>query len=942
MRIFLPLILVIFAACDGGSADRCSAQGCPVGEVCSASGACLPVVCTEHSCADAHTLAICIQQQAIERRPCAERELCFSGRCEIAACIPGFYRCAPSGVRERCLDNGQGFSPQGCAPSTFCHEGACLPASCTSADDQCIDETAIRRCNDNGTAMVRRDCPSGQRCSQRACRPIICEPGEPGCASAEHAGSCNSSGTGWDIEQVCDPAVRATCNRGVCVPECRRQAQGSASYIGCSYRPVELPNLRGAGHDEHPFAVTVANSSNVPAKISLFEPGEIFVFTQMGWQQPLLCDAQDCDADNSTRLDVLLERDLFHRALAFLPQTLSASTANGGLYGASCPEGGRCQLRVEAPGGDLGGISVRSRGRCELGDQSWSGPCFVTDTPVELAVSWGDQRVALEEVLIGGRLNDSRSQISDGRIRGFLTRSAARKILVPGEPGQPRGPLFDALDPEGLLEATSERTSGWWVEIEFGATRRLGEVPTRVIGTRVLNDWVPALGGAVSARVASEVIGASGDVITDVRGAAQFVTVPEGATGIFLLRSERRVSGGVESAGYRLGASVPVSAFQFNPLCCNFNYSNDASLLLPESAAANDYVVVVEPQWFNRKGFVTVVAVNDGTTVSVTLPESLRGRPNAVRFGQGVGADAEGRAERSLGAYEVWTIATGEDQPTPDLTGMRVRSSSGDVLVFVGHEALQVPISASAPDHLEEMMPPLASWGSSFIVPRPIFRNPEAADERTYYRLLAGPNGSKIQLDGAGGEALGTSQNPAVPSCRDHLTPRGFIELGSLENCAFSLRESFRLEGDQPFTVAQIFVGQDVVDLPRGAPAGDPSLTILPPIDQLRSDYLFTVPPTYALDYVTIAAPVGTELLLDGRPVDLVGMADSNLEPFLIEPAQPIGSTGWVRYTVRVGDGAHRLEAVDTGIRFAANVYAFDAFVSYAYPGGLNLAKSLE
>jgi hypothetical protein len=942
MRLFLLLTCSLIVACDGGAGGLCNAQNCPVGEVCAVSGSCEPVVCTRHACADSHTLAICIRRQSVERRACGDGELCFGGRCEIAACIPGEFRCAPSGMRERCLDNGQGFAAQGCAPNTFCHVGACLPASCTSADDRCIDTTAIRRCNENGTAMVRTDCSSAQRCSKRACRPIICEPGEPGCASAVHAGSCNPTGTGWDIEQVCDQGVRATCNHGACVPECRRQALGIASYIGCSYRPVELPNLRGSGHDEHPFAVTVANSSEVLAKVSVFEPGDIFVFTQTGWVEPRLCDAEDCDAENSLRLDALLGRDLFHRALAFLPEALSSSTASGGLYGAACPEGGRCQLRVEAPGAALGTLSVSARGRCELGQQSWSGPCFVSDEPVDLALAWGDQRVALDAARVGGRLNDARTRISDGRIIGFLATSTARHILVPGDPGQPRRALYDLLDPAQLQEATSERTSGWSVQIEFGADRRAGEVPARVIGTRVLSDWVPALGGAVSARVASEVIDASGDVIADVRGAAQFVAIPEGATGIFLLRSDRRATRGVESAGYRLGASVPVSAFQFNPLCCNFNYSNDASLLLPESAAANDYVVVVEPQWFNRSGFVSVVAVQDGTQVQVTLPESLRGRANAVRFGDGVQAGADGVASQSLGAYEVWTITTGEDQPTPDLTGMRVRSSFGDVLVFVGHEALQVPISTSAPDHLEEMMPPLASWGSSFIVPRPIFRNPEAAEERTYYRLIAGPNGSQILLDGAGGEALGITHNPAIPSCRDHLNPQGFIELGSLENCAFSLRESFRLTGDQPFAVAQIFVGQDAVDLPRGAPAGDPSLTILPPIDQLRADYLFIVPPTYALDYVTIAAPANTELLLDGRPIDLLGMANPDLEPFLIEPATPIGNTGWMRYTVRVGDGAHRLESVDPGIRFAANVYAFDAFVSYAYPGGLNLAKSLE
>ena len=79
--------------------------------------------------------------------------------------------------------------------------------------------------------------------------------------------------------------------------------------------------------------------------------------------------------------------------------------------------------------------------------------------------------------------------------------------------------------------------------------------------------------------------------------------------------------------------------------------------------------------------------------------------------------------------------------------------------------------------------------------------------------------------------------------------------------------------------------------------------------------------------------------MLNGVAVDLVAMGDPSREPYLVEPPVAIGESSWVRMTIRIGDGAQRLESTDPTLRFSAMVYAFDTFVSYAFPGGMNLAK---
>jgi hypothetical protein len=152
------LILILFNGCSSGGTVLCETRGCPADQVCTSEGSCEAVVCTRHQCLDLHTAAICGGRLRLEERSCAEHELCLNARCQLAACQPGQSRCAPSGMRERCLDNGQGYFEVPCGEGTGCHEGACLPLSCTRDDNSCLDTETLLACNQTGTALVRQVC----------------------------------------------------------------------------------------------------------------------------------------------------------------------------------------------------------------------------------------------------------------------------------------------------------------------------------------------------------------------------------------------------------------------------------------------------------------------------------------------------------------------------------------------------------------------------------------------------------------------------------------------------------------------------------------------------------------------------------------------------------------------------------------------------------------
>ena len=921
---------------------RCTALSCPVGQVCHSDGECKDVLCQSHSCADDRTVLLCLSQTQTREKSCGENELCLHGRCELAACTPGSYRCTPAMVRERCLSNGQGYKTDPCPDDTSCHEGACLPESCGPEDNSCVDTETVRQCNRNRTAMETVACDPGMRCARGACRSVICRPGETGCADETHAGHCDDTGTAWVPDQTCDPDTLSKCHGGECVPECTRQAMVGASYLGCNYRAIELPNLRGPEHDPHPFAVTVANSSNVPAKVHLWQPGQVQHVEDLVWEQPQLCSGIDCLESRQELAEALVARTEIDQVLALLPEDLRAGgSGSAAWYAAECPEGGRCRLHSDRPGGGFSGLSLPSRGRCVVGEEAIPVPCFVTDPSERIAITLGKQRVVLHDVVVGGRLSADRQRVETGRLVGLVTEAQAAEILL-DDPEVSDGQLVTLasyLDPGARLDETADRPAGWQLKLSFSTQARPGEVPGEDSGQRLLSAFVNELGGFIDARVQSEVLAANGEVVGRPQGAVQFVEVPPQGTAILLLNSNRRAEVGPVSAGYRLGASVPVSAFQFNPLCCNFNYSNDASLLLPESAGADDYVVLSQPQWFEKPGFVSIASLADGTEVTLILPPSLRERPDRVNAGENVEFDAQGQATLTLAADEVWTLLTRNGTPNPDLTGLRVLTRGGKgVLVYSGHESMQVPSQMGAPDHVEEMIPPLDTWGRRFIVTPPVRRNPDYAGETTWYRVLAGPTGVRFSVPDT---ELGPGYAGSIVECST-LVRDERVQLAALESCAFSAQGDFFLEADGPVLIAQLFAGQEAVALDQLIAAGDPSMTIIPPIDQLRSSYLFMTPTTYAADYVTVAVPGDVDLLLDGVIVDLINMGEVGVDPFLVEQPTAIGDSQWVRYTIRLSDGAHRLESAQPGVAFSASVYAFDAFVSYAYPGGMNLAKAAQ
>jgi hypothetical protein len=136
-------------------------------------------------------------------------------------------------------------------------------------------------------------------------------------------------------------------------------------------------------------------------------------------------------------------------------------------------------------------------------------------------------------------------------------------------------------------------------------------------------------------------------------------------------------------------------------------------------------------------------------------------------------------------------------------------------------------------------------------------------------------------------------------------------------------QKDFTVESSEPIAIAQILVAQNWI---QGTPKGDPSLTIFPAVDQYRRNYLFSVPTSWAEDWVVITMPVGANVTLDGTA----------LPSCVVRQAGTVDGTDYETHTCYLSEGPHAM-AGDKPFGIAA--YGYGDAGSYAFVGGANITK---
>ncbi len=446
------------------------------------------------------------------------------------------------------------------------------------------------------------------------------------------------------------------------------------------------------------------------------------------------------------------------------------------------------------------------------------------------------------------------------------------------------------------------------------------------------------------------------------------------------------------SNAYRVRSTTPIIAYQFNPLTNAGVFSNDASLLIPTSATSTSYSVVGWPQTiadgdcdpatpecreidFNPnvededlRAFLTLVGGATRSTVEIELGSEVRKVVGNAALGYPEPLGPGDTMSVVLGPFDVLNLET--EALNADFTGTFIDSTS-PISVFVGSEASDAPrfdtyaTRRCCADHLEEQLFGNDVLGALYQIARmprrtaalndsfedPFLDSVAEVDEPEWVKVLA--------------------TFPGVTTIVTTLpAPNDRIPLRQGESVLLRADQDFMISAldGRPISVLQILPSQQVLGIPSIYPGGDPAIIAVPPVEQYRRDYVFLTPDLYAFDFVVITAPRGTNILLDDEPLSAFDCVESPGDGIERMPGDPppdfvnwrcqlsfpevgrlcdpetdpdcedIGPGGGrTRENIRDGeqnDGTHTLIA-DQPVGIV--VYGFDAFVSYAYAGGLNL-----
>lgn len=367
-------------------------------------------------------------------------------------------------------------------------------------------------------------------------------------------------------------------------------------------------------------------------------------------------------------------------------------------------------------------------------------------------------------------------------------------------------------------------------------------------------------------------------------------SIPPDSVHVFAFDSEPRMMQGTEVAphAYRVTSDVPVTVHQLNPL--EGATTNDASTVLPVEELGTRYRIL---SWEHEdlsgvdmpSSFAVVPVTQEPTTITIT-PTA------AVRAGGPVAATPAGTPfSVTLSRFDVLHVVT--DRPGDDFTGTLVVADR-PVAVFGSHVCAQVPFGVEFCDHLEEQLYPVANWGVELAAAksRPRFT------ENDWWRVVAGHDGTLVTLDP---DVLGT----------------GPVPLDAGEDLSFQTASDVMVTASRPVQVGQYLVGS------RASGSfwerkGDPSQILVLPTAQYDRDFLFLVPEICDEDWLTIVAPAGAAVLLDGATVDPASFS-------------PIGAGAWTRAHVAVADGVHRIAS---DVPVAVSVYGYDVDTSYGFYAG--------
>lgn len=310
--------------------------------------------------------------------------------------------------------------------------------------------------------------------------------------------------------------------------------------------------------------------------------------------------------------------------------------------------------------------------------------------------------------------------------------------------------------------------------------------------------------------------------------------------------------------------------------------TTDAFLGLPVSVLGNDYMVMGYKYSEGLLSQFAIIATADGTTVTITpTAQTSTGHKALVPYNV---------AMKKGDVLQVSSFDSKTEKT--DLTGSRITANK-PISVFSGHQCAYVPEGIIGCNFLVEQMPPLSSWGTSFIVGKLYSRMNYTV------RVLAKDPNTKVFVNSEQVATLGAGE--------------------VYENSEFT--KNISISANQPVLVAQYSHGYLI-----GDQTGDPMMLLVTPTEFFTPSCYYATPKSDDWNhYINVVIPTTSigSLIIDGKK------ASDQLE-FV-----PVPATTYSVAQIKVPYGSHTITA-DQPLGLYSYGFGYDgqAYDAYGTSGG--------
>lgn len=347
--------------------------------------------------------------------------------------------------------------------------------------------------------------------------------------------------------------------------------------------------------------------------------------------------------------------------------------------------------------------------------------------------------------------------------------------------------------------------------------------------------------------------------------------------------------------GYHVTSTQDISLYASNYRVDSWDYCN----ILPSERLTSQYIVQDYPNNSDYAGGLALVATEDNTVFSMTLPCTVE------------------NLSLSPGSTYTVTLNTGQSLAlkcgiNEGFSGMTISSNNKPFALFQGHTCARVGTTdvQRGRDHLVEQAIPLDWWGTEFVVV-----SQQARTEGDQIRITASSNSTTVQISCSSG------------------SPSSFtLNAGETYEWHLPANSAAHITSSGPVYVCKYLISFDKFN---ATSLGDPASVDIPPVHNWLCSTTFPVhncnndtwseqyidPSHNYLDIVTTTA-AASSMILDGNPI-------------AASLFTPLTGTPYCYYQHNIAPGAHTLE--NTVGPFYATVSGLSRWVGYAFLAGMAL-----